>query len=216
MLISVISGMENFSAGASGSAFSGSVIVGQQYRSRPGLLSDVLLQQATRNPVHEVFEVGRPEQINAAQRNVHHGVWVVGRYHVKDGSCITLKIQRKKGGDIIYDTGLFLLSMREDAALRRLSIPFTGNPNATMSNGIIEGRFDLVFPEQFDSIGFVAPNISRSELWEQDPSIFFDEIVVEAETRQRPVVSVDTVTTPTGQIKVHRSANRRNIRIPTK
>jgi hypothetical protein len=211
MILGVISGMESFSAANGGALYAGTVKVAQFYRRRPGF-TDTPLQQASRRAENEVAEIGRSDQIPAGQRNRNHGVWVTGRYTLQEGACVTVKIERKKGSDLTYDTGLFVLLMRDEAALCRLVIPFTENPNATMASGIIEGRFDIVPPDQFDILGYTF-DLSRVDQYNWEPDEFFQTVIVEAETRKRPVVSVKTVETEKGQIKINRSPSRRNIKI---
>ncbi len=215
MFLQTIAGSETFSASNGGPLNAGSVQIAQFIR-RTGSLPDVPLQTATRDPSNGVDLIGTAEQLPASRQNRNHGVWTIARHVVPEGSYITLSIKKKLGRDFVFATGLFMLEVREHAAFRRLRIPLTGNPNASLQTGVIEGHFDLV---PFDDLGTLQLPFNNfvPDHFIQDPTEWFEDVIVERETRRKQVITKETVVTETGRtIEVKRAPKARVIRVNRK
>ncbi|MET4190660.1 MULTISPECIES: hypothetical protein [unclassified Bradyrhizobium] len=216
MIIGLIAGSESFSA-ANAPLNSGTVKM-QQWFMRDRASPMEPFPFAWKKPTNMVSEIGRSEQHPASQQNRNHGVWVTSRWNVPEGSFVVLQIMKRMGGEIVWTDGMFLLHMRESAALRRLRIPFTGADLATFPNGLIEGRFDLVPPTDFDKLGITFPEPYADKFWyDNEDGDWFEEIIVERETRPAQIATTEAITTETGKVvQVTRTPARRVINIRPK
>jgi hypothetical protein len=209
MLIEVISGHETFDAHVAGSIHAGTVKVLPFYRKSGGA-PEFAIATAVKDRFQEVQQSGQSQFFNASQENRNHGMWVTSRYVVPEFSFIKLLISRKEHGSFVPRVHQVVLRMRGEAALVRMRIPFTGNPQATQAAGYVEGRFDIITPEQFEALNFTTmPGTDRQYSFEE---AMYEISILENESSRLTIPKFETVATFKGrEIKVNRTPSTRKI-----
>lgn len=178
----------------------------------------VPLHEAASDRQTRVLKIGTHEYIVASARNTNHGAWFITRYDVPDNTYLKVLISRHNAGRFVPVTKQFIVRPREGAALHRLRVPFTGSPDASMSCGYIEGRFDLLTFEQLVTQGFNIPRgFGHQFVFDDDENErdeFFTDEIVEPEGRPLVLPSVQTVKTDSGrERKILRTKSSRRVKL---
>jgi len=208
MLIQLIQGHETFAA---------STIRVLAFYRRSVAAKEQAILDASNDMLSGLATVGSPEYFSASTRNTNNGSWTVQRLSVVESSLIKLFIAKKEPGYFIQRTKQVYLLMREQAALRRLRIPFTGNPSASLSCGYFEGHFDILTLEDAITMGIDIPDNFAHQFDfedEDERESYYEVSVVEPETRPLVVPTISTVQTRSGQeVRVARNVAPRLIKI---
>jgi hypothetical protein len=178
-----------------------------------------------------LFDIGRDarssakmvssDTVMAAEGDRRYGYWTISRYDLPEGGYLKLVINKRMGTSIFEDQAHVMLRLRADAALRRLNIPFTGHNMATLREGNVEGRFDIITNDMFEDLGIAVlplyfPKHDRAHMDE-----VLTELVLEQErSRFRPPPRPTEIVTEAGEVrKVIRTAGKIrkiNLRRPPK
>ena len=157
--------------------------------------------------------VGRIDQIFACAANRNHGIWYTGRYAVSPHSFVKVTIHKKLPGNFIKHMKQIVLYMREDAALRRIRVPFTGDMDATMEGGNVEGRFDIIPYEKFEEMKYdVLPGTEYQYMFHDEPEEeFFSMQVLDREISSLYLPKRTEIQTEKGTVRVVARGPRRRI-----
>jgi hypothetical protein len=208
MIIETISGHETFSGGYE-------TRIGLFYRNAATEQSKPLFELAK---MHNsgVSPIGSSQYILACEANKNHGAWSIARYAVRENSFINVLISKKLPGDFIRHNKQLMLYNRTGAALRRITLPFSGHAMATMENGHIEGRFDILTLEQIIAFSLVIPDNVLGQFDfsdELDVTDFYRDQVIEAEKDHLMLNKDEAVTTEKGHT-VRIAKPRRRVIVP--
>lgn len=123
------------------------------------------------------------------------GKWALTRFEVPEGMILKVYGQRKMGGVTgpgRHSGAAMLLRLRNDAALRRINMPLTGDERAHFSSiHPLTGKFDILTVAQAHAFG-VNVDSFRSQMQEANVENVFAMETLEAE--QAPPVEEQTVT----------------------
>lgn len=143
MLINTVTGNENFSNSSAKVH-----VFYKPSRAFPG--NEMFLGQMAKagGYGHNVSTHGPVSFVSAAQgmRMEIVGKWATQTFNVPDGMIIKVFGWRQSRGLAV--SAIALLKARSTAAMNRLSVQLTGNERATYAYANIEGRFDVLTPEQ--------------------------------------------------------------------
>lgn len=208
MLIEVISGHETFSGGFD-------TRVGVFYRNQADETA-LPIHDVARHPNGGVSQIGTPTFMLACEANRNHGSWTIARYAVRDDSFTTVLISKKLPGDFIRHNKQLMLYCRAGAALRRITLPFSGHEHASLSSGHIEGRFDILTLRMIAEMGIkvtdnVLPQFDFSD--EIDPADFYTERTIEVEKSNLVLDQKEAVVTEKGNT-VRIARPRRRVIVP--
>ena len=158
--------------------------------------------------------VGRVDQIFACAANRNHGIWYTGRYAISPHSFVKVTIHKKLPGNFVKHIKQVVLYMREEAALRRIRIPFTGDVNATMEGGNVEGRFDIIPVEKFEELKYsVLPGSEYQYGFDEDEpeDEFFSTQILDREISSLYLPKRTEIQTERGTVRVVARGPRRRI-----
>ena len=211
MLIQTVSGHESFSQ-----PYGLSCKVSVDY-ARAGNIPMTAIDQAFKEARSGVNKIGS-EFFPASSRNSNHGQWIIGRYDVPEASLVCIKINTRNTHVSPFPSfASVLLRMREEAALRSLQVHFTLHQEANMRCGWIEGNFDIIPVEWFESLGFKPPAIELDRFEADNASTYYDARILEkARTNWRPEKFRVVETAKGHTIALPHAGLRRKIRIPTR
>jgi len=192
MIIETISGHETFAGG-----YETRVLL--FHRSHASAES-IPLFTAIKNPASHVQQIGSNNYILACEANKNHGNWNIVRYAVAERCFIIVAISKRLPGDFIKHTKQLLLHCRDSAALQRIQLQFSGHPEATLNNGHIEGRFDILPIEKFEELGIEFPDhlLKNFDFGDEDPDDFYRVQVIEDEVEPLFVNKQETLVTEKG------------------
>lgn len=218
MLVSVITGNENFGPGIAGAIHSGSVRVNAFYRSPHSPGKQEPLEFVARHMRDGVQRIGRPDSFAACAINKNLGMWATARYQLPEGSYLQISVTKKMHGNWAAQTKQLMLRMREYAAVRQIVIDFTNNPQASIPSGTIDGRFDIIPPERFADYGILADMpvmvFKQFEFEDDDYEGFFTVNVQEEEVRPLVIPNVAVVETDKGNtVRINKASRRRLIKV---
>lgn len=156
----------------------GSCEVRAFYR-RHGGDDDAPLWDVARKRGSGLVALGPGEFINASSYNANNGKWVIARYNAPDRSFIKLLVKKKVNLWGYKSRGLVLM-MRDNASVMRVRIPLLDRPDAQMDEGSYEGKFDIIYPSQYEQLGFkMQPQFMEpfelQELADTDPECADDD-----------------------------------------
>lgn len=190
-----VSGSETFRS-------TGSISVMMFYR-RDGKSREMPMHIAVKDRQSGAVALGQSDFLQASTLNSNLGQWIISRHLLPEGSCVKLTIKRKFSGDWTYKNLHVLVRMRKQAALRRVRVPFTGHADANLACGYYEGNFDIIKPEDFDSLGIeVPPEFLRFFSTDEDEATFYEEELIERETAPLKAPKLKTVQTASGKTLV--------------
>lgn len=161
-----------------------------------------------------VSQIGSVQNILACEANRNHGQWTIGRYAVRERSFIEVVISKKLPGSFIRHTKRLMLHNREQAALRRITLPFSGHQNAALESGHVEGKFDILTLPQMLEIGLPIEAVAdQYDFSDEDMTDFYIDRIIEPEKTGFATIKQETVTTETGK-SVRIAKPRRRVIVP--
>jgi hypothetical protein len=153
MLISTISGKATFAAHKGVSNIEDTATINVFYRrSAESTADEQAISIAARDPRSGCQQISMTP-IDASTQNKNNGRWFLGQYVVPEFSLVKIVIQKRNQTNFGYHSYHLMLRPRDTAALGRLRIALIPHPDATHAAGYIEGRYDIIPPEQFDAFG---------------------------------------------------------------
>ena len=142
------------------------------------------------------------DTIMATEGDRRYGYWTISRFDLPEGCYVKLTIAKRMGNTVFEDRAHVMLRLRADAALRRLVIPFTGHSKATLQSGNVEGRFDLVYNNQFGDLGIEVLPLHFDWHDRDHMEEVLDEIILEQERSGfRPPPKAVEIVTEAGAVK---------------
>jgi hypothetical protein len=161
------------------------------------------------------------DTIMAAEGDRRYGYWTIGRYDLPEGSYVKIIVNKRMGHTIFEDTAHIMLRMRMDAALRRLNIQLTGHHMATVREGNIDGRFDIVPLGDFATLGIeVNERYLKHHTREKMDEVVTEQILEQERSGYRPPPKPTEIITEAGEVRrVIRTAGKVrkiNLRRPPK
>lgn len=155
-------------------------------------------------------------RFNAGMNNVNNGQWVETTWEIEEGAYLRINIAKKEGKQITYDTLDVIIRMRKEAALTRINMHLCDHEEASRSTGYIEGRFDIIRPDQYEDLGlpFNEDYEPEEDGYLTDWEDFVTTEVLEREVSPFRPPRMEEVTTRSGKKVVMRKVKkRRNIRM---
>lgn len=139
------------------------------------------------------------------------GQWSTGSYDVREGAVLRLGLARREAAGSVQLSAAMLLRMRADAALVRVAVILTGHPRATMTRAIVEGRFDILSPQEAAAqLGVVTPPAYLPQFAPSLRSRAFEVVELERQRAAPAVQHRETVTNSDGQeVQVTTTRRRR-------
>lgn len=162
---------------------------------------------------HSGLSMVTRDHLDASNYNRNHGDWNIGRFQAAEGSLITLSIEKRTTGVFSMNKSQIMLMVREQAALVRIGVKLTDHPKAAHSMVYLEGRFDIVRPEQFKDLGI---KVEKRFLDLFDPEMYDDMIKVTVLERAISTLTKpkkDVIKTKSGGKVILKRNKRRRIRL---
>jgi hypothetical protein len=142
------------------------------------------------------------DTIMAAEGDRRYGYWTIGRYDLPEGSYVKIIINKRMGHTIFEDSAHVMLRVRADAALRRLNIPLTGHHMATVREGNIDGRYDIVPVEDFEELGIdVNPRYLKYHDTDKLNEVAVMQVLEQERSRFRPPPKPTEIITEAGEVR---------------
>ncbi len=167
-------------------------------------------------PITGISEVQRANSQQARRTAVNYdaGVWFRSVYDCDDGVVIKLGIQRKQAWASMAIQANLLLHARNEAAHRRIIIPLSGHADMAFQMHEIDGRFDILTPEEAATLGITIPAFAMGAY---DPVRIGRACTIteaDPEISPRKKLRVREVITPSGEKKeIVETTRRRALRI---
>lgn len=137
------------------------------------------------------------------------GEWTTTSYEVPEGMILKVFGNRSSGWGGVRVMANQFLRVRSDAALRRVSVVLSGNPQASLSRAHIEGRFDLVTLSEALLVGVTVPPSFRPAFDESMQRRAFEYQEVSPEMRSVAVAETRVVTNSAGEERQIGTTTRR-------
>ena len=146
--------------------------------------------------------------------NRNSGTWCDKKWDLPEGSYVKLKIEKRDAGSYLYDTAVAILRIRQDAALRIISIPLSGNPQGTRLIAYQEGRFDIVNQSELDDCRYFCGSQDRMLLDKNRFPALAKVKVVETERTPYKAPVLQTIATVSGkEVTIQAPSKKRVIRM---
>lgn len=151
---------------------------------------------AVMDPKSDVVSLGLVDKKNSSTTN-RPGQWIKTRVKIPEGSFVEFQMMRSRaGGGFGGSTSAFVIRARSDGPLHRISVDFPVDEHSTESRGYIEGRFDILKPDEIEALGVNC----LKHMEDYDPEEYSDHVEVtllEREFRPKAIVKKAVIKTNT-------------------
>jgi len=178
----------------------------------PNPMGEQQLFAAAKTGLHGVSALRAGGRINAHENgDTNAGFFTKSDYAIPEGMILKLFAMRKVGTGLPHVGSVFLRA-RATAALRRYEVALTGFNRATLRNGYVEGRFDVLSLAQAKALGVRVNPLHEKQFNPVTARAMITPKDLSPEIAAAPVLDKRTIENAEGQaVEVTRVRSKRSL-----